>query len=249
MPMNVRTPFVLATGTTPAKAMQAQQAVAMVLETPQLRAPIADKWHYGPSDEWGFHYIELDTEDAIEGPVAQTLDAFHERVRAQAAFPGARFVEPVSLVLVGVAGYGAALVAGAGQEAGRDLHQGLKRRRAQGILRGSSEHQEESRGGNDLARLFDQLGLVYTEGGILDGIVLLRVLNPDVTFLIEPGLPAAAKREATRLVLNPDRLDRAGTPLRWRPRRKRWRHLPGNWANEDQLATLRPEADPGREEQ
>jgi hypothetical protein len=79
---------------------------------------------------------------------------------------------------------------------------------------------------------------VYTEGGIFDGLVLLRVLEPDMTFVTESGLPGAAKREAARLVLSPERTDPAGAPFRWDRRRKRWRPLPDDWAHEDSLRKL-----------
>lgn len=234
--------YVLATGSTAHAAMRARAAVRDTFGACELRARNEERWHYG--DAFGFTYVDLAPEDPIEGAIRHTRET-HERWTTELAErPGNAFVEPLTIILASVA---LATVSGFFEEAGADTYRAAKRGLVQRLLgrwrRRRTPVQEPS--GSPLADLFDELGLISAASMVEGGLVLLRVLEPDVTFVCEHDLPRAAGRGAAALVLSDDVSHRYRTPLRWNHEASRWDALPTNWASEEQLRKVRHEPQGG----
>ena len=217
---------VLAIGTSPRQALDAAAVLRAVVPEAGLVARPVEDLHYGR--ERGFRFVELDADDRIEGPLGRTMTAFDERNSAHAGGSVFAFVDPVSVIMVVVGAIGA----GAASAVGKDLYEEGKRR-----VRGGA-HAAPSETDSALGRLFDELGVLYESGYVSHSVVLLRVLDPDVAFLVEADLPREARAAAVALVLAHAGRPEEDRPLRYDRRRRRWRPMPDDWFDERALRRL-----------
>jgi hypothetical protein len=226
--------YVFASGTSPGAALRARAAMRDVFGGCDLLTRREEDFHYTFHD-WGFGFIELSREDPIEGPLQATLDEFDKDVAELARAPVSPFVEPFSFIIVGIAFMLGAVASGFGQRAGEDLYDVSKGRLVRRFGKPGSETEVVS----TLAQIFEGLGLSYRQTSVAGGPIFLRVHGPDVTFLCEPELPAAAVRGAARLILDGD-VDASLTsrPLRWSATSERWESLPADWANKKVMRKL-----------
>jgi hypothetical protein len=247
VPMEGFTPnaqYVLALGTTPRFAMDVNDAVRSIAGEGELRASVAERWHY-KNPSWGFRFSELDASDPIEASLAEAQAA--DRRELADLPPGAlAFSEAVTVVIVG---FLLGIPEGVGEEVGADAYRAAKSRVRKlwrrGRRRGDAESPQQTDA--ELGRLFDEMGVAFTESYLSNresfavGPVFIRVLKPDITFLTEPRLSEDAKREAVRIALSPEGYRDLRVPLRWNAGEEVWRALPGDWATRDRLKALRRE--------
>jgi hypothetical protein len=219
--------------------MDVGDAVRSVAGDVELRASTKERWHY-KEPSWGFQFDDLDADDAIEGSLA-AAQAADRQAWAELPPGGLAFSEAVTLIIVGIA---RGIPEGVGKELGADAYRGAKSRIRRWWRRIRDIPREPDQPGDELARLFGELGMAFIRGCLSDGRsvalgpVFIRVLEPDITFLTEPFLPEEAKREAARIALDPKEHSGVRTPLRWDPNQMLWRAMSENWAMRDQLDAL-----------
>ncbi len=241
-------PYVFASGTTPHAALDARVIVREVFGACDLRAVQGDEFFYD-DPEWGFTFVDLSRDDPIESRIAAALEDEERWMRELSErSPALHIIDPVSLLVVCLSAVAAAVVEGAGQEAGKDLYhagEGLAKR---AVRRKRPKHSGEAgirSAKTPLHQLFESLGTLYAQEYVQGAPMFIRLLGPDVTFLCEPMLPPAAIQAAAALVLgNSGQPAAAATyprPLRWNAASGGWEMLPPNWADRMHLLALKHE--------
>lgn len=221
--------FVFASGTTAAQAMQFHRAVAEFAPSVTLRARPDEEWHYG--DKFGFEYIELDSAEPVQAALKEVSDARNERIKSEAQTSRQfNFTEPLSFVLIVLTAIGA----GAASEVGKDLWSGVKG----GVRWLWSRVRQGREPPSAFARLFEDLGRYHDRKSTWNPVVLFRVARVRLTFVVEPGMPKEAIKQAERLINRPKR-NMVDVPLRWNRDRSKWLPLPGAFRSEDTWRELR----------